>query len=175
MDFLELAKKRYSVRKYKDTPVEEEKIMRILEAGRVAPTGCNAQPQRIFVLREKESIEKLNQGTRTFGAPLVFVICVEKDLCWVRKYDRKCISDIDAAIVTDHMMLAATDEGLGSCWICYFRPNVVKEVLNLPEGVEPVNILAAGYADEEPLPSDRHDSMNLRKPLDDLVFFEKFE
>ncbi len=175
MSFLELAKKRYSVRKYKDKPVETEKIRKILEAGRVAPTGVNAQPQRIFVLQKKESIDKLNCGTRTFGAPLVFVICVEKSLSWVRPYDKKCISDIDAAIVTDHMMLEATDLGLGSCWICYFRPNVVKDVLNLPDNIEPVNILAVGYADGEPMPADRHDTMSLRKPVDELSFYETFE
>lgn len=175
MDFLELAKKRCSIRKYKSDPVEEEKILRILEAGRVAPTGINAQPQRIFVLREKANIERLNKYTRTFGAPLVFVVCVEKRLSWVRKYDKKCISDIDGAIVTDHMMLAATDEGLGSCWICYFRPEGVREVLNLPDEIEPVNILAVGYPEGKIPKPNRHDAMNLRRSLEDLVFYEKYE
>lgn len=173
MDFLQLAKSRYSVRKFKDKPVEEEKLNYILEAGRVAPTGKNVQPQRVIVVRDKENIARVNTGTHTFGAPLVLVVCVDKTRSWVRPYDEKCIYDIDASIVTDHMMLAATEMGLGSCWICYFRPNVMKEVLNLPENVEPINILAIGYADCEPQSADRHDT--LRKPISETVFYEKYE
>ncbi|MFZ5351959.1 MAG: nitroreductase family protein [Bacillota bacterium] len=172
MSFLELARKRYSVRKYLGKKVEEEKLKCILEAGRIAPTGANRQPQRIIVVREEKGLSNLSKAANIFGAPLALIICADHNVTWKRHYDGKDIADIDASIVTDHMMLEATAQGLGSVWICHFKPEVVKSEFKLPEGIEPVNILAIGYADGEPLPTDRYDRD--RNPLDDMVFFEKF-
>lgn len=170
MEFLELAKKRYSVRQYEDRPVEEEKLRRVLEAGRVAPTGANRQPQRILVVQSKEARAKVGEAARLYGAPVVLVVCAQVDEAWVRKYDGKNISDIDAAIVTDHMMLEATQQGLGSLWVCWFKPDVLRQALDIPEGWEPVNLLALGYAACEPASPNRHDT--LRKPLEETVWYK---
>ena len=112
MDFLSLAKKRYACRKYTAQKVEQAKLDTILEAGRVAPTGANRQPQRLVVVQSKEGMEKLARCTRDFGAPTAIVVCADTSEAWTRKYDDKMIGDIDASIVTDHMMLCAASLGL---------------------------------------------------------------
>ncbi|KPU45672.1 NADPH-dependent oxidoreductase [Oxobacter pfennigii] len=172
MEFLDLAKKRYSVRKYQNKKVEEEKLLKILEAGRIAPTAANAQPQRLIVVREEKGLEKLHKCARLYGAPLAVIVCANHDSSWKRPYDKKDTSDIDASIVTDHMMLEATELGLGTVWICYFAPEVLREEFNLPDNIEPVNILAIGYAEGEDALPDRHDTM--RKPIKDTVVYETF-
>ncbi|MCL2760458.1 MAG: nitroreductase family protein [Desulfuromonadales bacterium] len=170
MTFIELAKKRYSVRKYQSKKVEKEKLELILEAGRVAPTGANRQPQRILVIQSEEGLAKVSKGAKTFGAPLVMIICGDHSEVWVRPYDNKDIVDIDTSIVTDHMMLQATELGLGSVWICYFKPEVIIEEFAIPPNLEPVNILAIGYsADEEPASPERHDTA--RKKLSETVSY----
>ena len=145
MDFLSLAKKRYACRKYAPAKVEQEKLDIILEAGRVAPTGANRQPQRLIVVRSQEGMERLARCTRDFGAPCAVIVCADTGEAWTRKYDGKAIGDIDASIVTDHMMLAAASLGLDTLWICMFKPEAVREEFRLPEHVEPVNILLIGY------------------------------
>lgn len=172
MSFLELAKKRSSVRKYLPKKVEREKLLKILEAGRVAPTGANTQPQRIIVIQEKEGLDKIAKGANIYGAPLAMIICVEHNVTWKRPFDGKDIADIDVSIITDHMMLQATDLGLGTCWICYFDPKVISSAFNLPNNIEPVNILAIGYAESEPLSPDRHSTA--RMSLEKSVFYETF-
>lgn len=172
MDFLQLAKQRYACRKYTDRKVEREKLMQILEAGRVAPTGANRQPQRLVVIESKEGIERLSRCTRDFGAPLAILVCADTSEVWQRKYDEKKISDIDASIVTDHMMLAAASLGLDTLWICMFKPEAVREEFGLPDEVVPVNILLVGYGEGEPASPDRHNEM--RKPLEQTVCFERF-
>lgn len=172
MDFLQLAKKRYSVRKYKDKPVEEEKLAKILEAAHVAPTGANKQPVRLIVVREKEGLEKLAKGARFYNAPLVIIVCCDKTKTWKRPYDGKVISDIDASILTDHMMLQATELGLGTLWMCWFKEEIIREEFNIPDGVEPVNLLAVGYADCEDADPDRHSEMRI--PLEELVSYESY-
>lgn len=167
MAFLDLAKARCSVRKYTDQPVPEEALAAILQAGRVAPTGCNNQPQRIIVVRSPEGRARLAKAGRTFGAPVVLIICADKSATWTRNFDGKVISDIDASIVTDHMMLQAAELGLGSCWICWFDPQVVRTEFALPDQWEPVNLLALGYPDEPLKSPARHEK--LRKPLEDTV------
>ena len=161
MDFLALTKKRYACRKYLDRKVEPEKLAAVLEAGRVAPTGANRQPQRLIVVESPEGMERLARCTRDFGAPV-----------WTRKYDGKRIGDIDASIVTDHMMLAAASLGLDTLWICMFKPEAVREEFGLPDTVEPVNILLIGYGADAPASPDRH--ATLRKPLEETVFYERF-
>lgn len=172
MDFLALAKKRYACRKYLDRKVEPEKLQQILEAGRIAPTGANRQPQRLVVVQSKEGMERLARCTRDFGAPLAIIVCADTDEVWTRKYDGKKIGDIDASIVTDHMMLCAASLGLDTLWMCMFKPEAVREEFHLPEHVEPVNILLIGYGDGEPASPDRHDTQ--RKPLSETVFMESF-
>lgn len=172
MSFLELAKKRHSVRKFLPKKVEEEKLLKILEAGRIAPTGANTQPQRIVVIREKEGFEKLSKGANVYSAPLALIICADHSVSWKRPQDGKDIAEIDASIVTDHMMLQATELDLGTCWICYFDAKVIRTEFSIPNNYEPVNILAIGYAASEPLSQDRH--VTLRKNLENTVWYETF-
>lgn len=169
MEFLELAKKRYSVRKYETRKVEKEKLLKILEAGRVAPTAANLQPHSIIVVETSEGLEKLGKCARAYGEPLALIVCGNHDVAWKRPFDNKDFSDIDVSIVTDHMMLQATELGLGTVWIGYFNAAVLKEEFNLPHNVEPINILAVGYPAGEAAAPDRHDKA--RKSLDEIVHY----
>ncbi|MDA8442954.1 MAG: nitroreductase family protein [Peptococcaceae bacterium] len=170
MDFLQLAKQRYSVRKFQTQKVEESKLMHILEAGRVAPTAANMQPQKLIVVQSDAALAKLATATNLYGAPLALIVCADHTKAWKRPFDAKQTVDIDASIVTDHMMLQATELGLGSVWICYFKPDVIRQEFNLPECVEPINILAIGYSEGESASPERH--AKLRKPLETIVTFE---
>ncbi len=171
MSFLDLAKKRYSCRAYSDRKVEKEKLELILEAGRVAPTAKNLQPQRLIVVQEKEGFEKISKAANIYNAPLAIIVCADKNTAWVRPFDQKQVEDIDASIVTDHMMLEAAELGLDSVWICYFKPDVIRAEFGLPDNLVPVNILAIGYGSGEPKSPARFDEA--RKPLSETVFFER--
>ena len=169
---IDLMKERYSVRSYSDQKVEEAKLTSILEAGRVAPTGANRQAYELLVIQSEEGFEKLSQGAKTFGAPLAILVCGDRKKAWVRPGGGLDLTEIDSAIVTDHMMLQATELGRGSVWICMLKPDVLRVALNIPDHLEPLSILAIGYSDREPLSKDRHDK--LRKATSELVHFEKF-
>lgn len=168
MDFLSLAKQRCSIRSYKEQKVEQEKIDAILEAARVAPSACNKQPIRIAVLQTEEQLSSLQSVYSTFHAPLAFLVCAKTEEAWVRKYDQKNASDIDASIVCDHMMMEATALGLGSVWVCAFDPELMKQTFQLPKGVEPINLLLVGYGEEGTKKTeDRHTSE--RKTIQELL------
>lgn len=171
MNFIEIAKKRYSVRSYKDKKVEAEKLDQILEAAHVAPTAANLQPIRLIVVQSREGLEKIGKGANIYGAPLAFIVCADHNKAWVRPFDEKQTTDIDASILTDHMMLQAAELGLGSVWICYFKPNVIRREFGLPDGLEPVNILAVGYSDEDGTDPERHSQTRI--PMEKLVSYEK--
>jgi nitroreductase len=173
MDFLELAKKRYSVRNYLSKKVEEEKLLKILEAARVAPTGANRQPHRLIVVSEHAGMEKLQKAANVFGAPMAIIVCADHNISWKRHFDGKDIADIDAAIVTDHMMLEATQLDLGTLWVCHFNPEVLKMEFNIPKNLEPVNILAIGYSEGAAESPERH--KELRLPLEDFVRYESYK
>lgn len=148
MNFEELVKARYSCRKFKDTPIEKEKIDKILEAALVAPTACNLQPQKILVLTDKEKIEALNEEkcTRyTFDAPLIFVMCADKSKAWTRKYDNLSSAETDCSIVMTHMMLEATELGLGTTWVMALNPDIARKVLNIPDNLEILSFMPTGY------------------------------
>jgi nitroreductase len=170
MDFLDIAKKRYSVRSYQEMPIEREKLDRILEAGRVAPTGANKQPQRLIVVQSEEGLGKVEKAARFYGAPCVIIVCSDTEETWKRPYDGKKLTDIDASIVTDHMMLQAAELGLGTLWICWFDPKVLRDEFNIPPNLEIVNLLAVGYADGEAQSPERHEKM--RKARSETVFYE---
>ena len=170
MDFIEIAKKRYSVRSYKNKKVEEEKLEKILEAAHVAPTAANLQPVRLISVQSSEGLAKIGKGANIYGAPLAIIVCADHGKAWVRPFDKKQTADIDASILTDHMMLQATELGLGSVWICYFKPDVIRREFGLPDNLEPVNILAVGYSDEEAADPKRH--AQTRIPMDELVSYE---
>ncbi|MBQ4283919.1 MAG: nitroreductase family protein [Lachnospira sp.] len=155
MTFLELAKDRYSVRSFKDTPIEEDKMKAILEAAKVAPTACNNQPQKIYVVRSEENRAKLAGVCRcTFDAPVILVVCYDKTRDWKNKRMPGYSSgETDAAIVCTHMMLEAWELGIGSCWVGMFNSDEVVETLGLPDNVCVSALLPMGYAknDVEPL------------------------
>ena len=171
MDFMELAKRRCSVRAYEDRKVEPEKLERILEAARIAPTAKNLQPVKLLAVQSGEGLEKVGKAANIYGAPLAIIVCADHQRAWTRPFDSKRSTDIDASILTDHMMLEATELGLGSVWICFFKPDVLREEFSLPEHLEPVNILAVGYASGAPASPDRPDKA--RVPMDELVSYEE--
>ena len=171
MDFLEIAKKRYSVRNYSDRKVEAENLDKILQAAHVAPTAANLQPVHLIAVQEKDGLEKIGKGTNIYGAPLAVIVCANHDKAWVRPFDNKQTTDIDASILTDHMMIEATELGLGSVWVCYFKPDIIRKEFNLPDNLEPVNILAIGYSNEEAADPERHSQTRI--PVKELVSYEK--
>ena len=171
MDFMELAKRRCSVRAYEDRKVEPEKLERILEAARIAPTAKNLQPVKLLAVQSGEGLEKVGKAANIYGAPLAIIVCADHQRAWTRPFDSKRSTDIDASILPDHMMLEATELGLGSVWICFFKPDVLREEFSLPEHLEPVNILAVGYASGAPASPDRHDKT--RVPMEKLVSYEE--
>lgn len=172
MDFFQLAADRYSVRKFQNQHLEQEVIDKLLSVAHVAPTGCNAQPQRILVLNTDASIEKLRECSRShFGAPTAMLICYNKDESWKRKYDGAMTAPVDAAIVTTHIMLAAYALGVGSCWVMNFDPFKTREMFHIPEHIEPVALLVMGYPAEDAEPLDLHSKF---RPLDEVVVYDSF-
>ncbi|MFD0702417.1 hypothetical protein DMP06_00730 [Slackia equolifaciens] len=168
MSFLDLAYARYSVRHYEDRSVEQEKVDAIVEAGRIAPSAHNFHPTRIVVCDTPELLAKaaaceprFEKNGSIFGAPLAFVVCAKTEDAWVRSYDDMNSSLIDTSIVCDQMMMAATDLGLGTCWVCAFDPEVARREFDIPEGVEPVSILVAGYAQPRELDSERREARRI--------------
>lgn len=170
MNFVEIAKKRYSCRNYQDKKVEKEKLDKILEVARIAPTGGNRQPQRLIVIQEKKGLNKVSKAANIYDAPLAIIVCGDKDKVWTRPFDGKQLTDIDTSIITDHMMLQVTELGLASVWVCYFNPDVIKEEFNLSDNLEPVNILLIGYEAGTPESPNRHDKTRL--PLNEIVSYE---
>lgn len=174
MSFLDLCMKRYSVRHYEDRAVEREKVDAIVEAGRLAPTAHNNHPVRVVVCDTPELLAKaakseprFERDGSFFGSPLCFIVCAKTDVAWTRSYDGMSAASIDASIVCDQMMMAATDLKLGTCWVCAFDPEVVKREFALPEGVEPINILVAGYAQPRELDPVRREARRI--PLSQFV------
>ncbi len=168
-DFLELAAVRYSVREFTDAPVKKEDMDRILRAGWLAPTACNRQPQRILVMDSASAMEKLRRCTPChFDAPGAILICYDSKLCWRRSFDGKTSGDIDAAIVTSHMMLAAADIGVGTTWVMFFQPDAVREEFALPDNLEPVALLMCGYPAPDAKPYPGHSEF---RPDTDIVSY----
>lgn len=170
MSFLDLAAARYSVRKFKDVPVAKEDIDKILQAGHLAPTGCNRQPHRILVIQSSEAMEKLRACTKChFGAPMAMLISYDETISWKRsKYDGADSGWADASIVTTHMMLEAAEIGVGTTWVMYFDPAAVKEAFDLPETLVPVALLVMGYPAEDAQPMNLHSEF---LPMEETIRF----
>jgi nitroreductase len=163
MEFLELVRKRYSVRAYKSIPVEEEKIQKIIEAAILAPTAANRQPFRLVVVKtagRETDLRRVYARDWFVQAPLVICACAVKGESWVRR-DGKSYADVDTAIAFDHLILAARDLGLGTCWIGAFDPAAAREVLNLPAEMEPVALTPLGYPADEWRPKKRRPATEL--------------
>jgi nitroreductase len=169
MEFSELIRKRYSVRAYKPDAVEEDKLQQILEAVRLGPTASNRQPFQFIIIhtvgREAE-LRRIYNRHWFVQAPLVICACGIPAQNWVRS-DGKNYNDVDVAIAMDHLILAATDVGLGTCWVAEFNPAAAREVLGLPDGVEPIAFTPLGYPADQPQPK-------VRKALSDLVRYESW-
>lgn len=169
MDFLELAKERYSVRSFKSDAVPEEIVNRIIEAGCVAPTACNRQSFKIIAVTSPDGLERFRKCTEChFNAPLAFIVCSDREIEWKRRFDGKPSGDVDASIVATHMMLEAASLGIGSTWVMYFMPDAVRKEFALPDRFEPVACLPMGYPSETAAPSPMHSSC---RSLEELVSF----
>lgn len=170
MDFAELIKSRYSVRAYKPDPISEDKLQRILEAARLAPTAANRQPFKLIIIKtqgREAELRRLYNRDWFVQAPLVIGLIALPETAWKRR-DGKNYADVDGAIVMDHLILAAANEGLGTCWVGAFDPAAAREILQLPEEVEPLAFTPLGYLADNPSPKKR-------KNLEELVCYEKWQ
>lgn len=169
MDFSQLIAQRYSVRAYKSDPVPDADLAQILEAARLAPTAANRQPFQLIVIHtagREEELKRIYGRDWFVQPPLVVCICSLPAKAWVRR-DDKNYADVDVAIVMDHLILAATEQGLGTCWIGAFDPDAARQVLGLPAEVEPVAFTPLGYPADEFRPKQR-------QSLADLVRYERW-
>ena len=171
MSFMDLVKDRYSERYFDSRPVEREKLDQILEAGRLAPTACNYQPQRILVIRSEEALKKA-RGLRLshHNAPLMLFVCYDADTAWRnpmdRRYENYSSGEQDAAIVATTMMYEAQELGVHSLWLRGFDSAAVAEAFALPDHIVPVMAFAMGYPSEKSKPHDWH---IMRKPIEETV------
>lgn len=168
MDVLDAIRTRKSVRKYLNKTVEKEKLITILEAGRLAPSASNRQEWRFVIVRDRETKRKLaevaNRQTFIGEAPVVIVACAQID-GHVMKCGQLCYP-IDVAIALDHITLAAVELGLGTCWIGAFDENEVKEILGIPPEIRVIGIMPLGY------PSNSSVVNKKRLPLNEIVKYE---
>lgn len=170
MDFEKLISIRYSVRAYKNQPVEEWKIEKILNAACLAPSAANRQPYKFVVIKtegKQDELKKIYSPDWFVQAPVVIAVCGIKSQAWKRS-DGKNHTDIDCAIAMDHLILAATELGLGTCWICAFNADEAKKILKLPEDVEPVAFTPLGYPADMP-------KAKKRKSLNQIVCYETWQ
>ncbi|MBN1428495.1 MAG: nitroreductase family protein [Anaerolineae bacterium] len=170
MDFMKLIEARYSVRAYKPDPVPKDLLDQIFEAVRLAPTAANRQPIQIIVIHtegRQEELGRIYHREWFVQPPLIVGICAVPSEAWTRSSDGKCYADVDAAIVMDHLTLAAAELGLGTCWIAAFDPQAAREILGLPDGVEPVVFTPLGYPADSP-------TAKKRKSINDLVRYERW-
>lgn len=171
MTFLDLSKKRYSVRRYAaNRPVAEDVLNQILQAGVVAPTAHNNQPFRLYVTRDIEtSTATLAECSKfRFQAPVNILITVKEEEAWRRAEDNFNAAEVDSAIVITQMMYAAEERGLGSCWVCAFSPLAAMSAFGVKQGERPISILTIGYPADDSRPGPYHTS---RKSIDDLVTY----
>ena len=167
MDFMTLAKERFSVRTFSDKAVEQEKLDKIIEAGMIAPTAKNQQPVRIYVMKSAEAMEKMNALTRCiYEAPMALLVCYNEEEAWHSPFNEEYdAGEMDATIILTHMMLEAWEQGIGSCWVGLFDHNEAAKAFDLPAEIKPVAIMPLGYAAEGAQPSPMHTSYRDRDEL----------
>ncbi len=164
--FLELTKERYSCRAFNRRPVSSEKVRKILEAARLAPTAKNLQPVHVWVVSSEEALEKLHGIHPLFGAPVVFMVGCKKEEAWVRGCDGKNGAETDAAIVGTHIMLEAADQGLGCTWVGSFDPAKIAGAFPGTAGYEITALFAVGHPSPAGGPSERH---GVRKSIEEFA------
>jgi nitroreductase len=168
---LPLIKKRRSIRKYKSTPLEKEKLEHILEAGRLAPSAANKQPWYFIVVTDPLQVANLRSS---YGkpwettAPAILAVCVDPSIAWVRKRDGETFWKVDAAIALQNMVLCATEEGIGTCWVASFDEDIARKGLQVPDGIRVVAMTPLGYPDEV------KGEVTERKSLKEIVHYEKY-
>lgn len=166
-DFETVIRKRTATRKFKSDKIPKEKLEKILEAGRLAPTAKNIQPQKVYVVQSQEGLEKIDKITPCrFGATTVLMVCSDKNIAWTK--NNYSSYETDACIVATHMMLEATNIGIDNIWIENFDRDKLKEEFNLSDGIEPICLIPIGYASEDYKGNPLH---NQRKDLKDIVEF----
>ncbi|HLC02705.1 MAG TPA: nitroreductase family protein [Anaerolineales bacterium] len=167
MDFLKIAEARRSVRAYQSTPVEERKLTQVLKAAVLAPTASNLQPFRLIVIHthgKQAELRRIYDKDWFVQAPLIICACGVPAEAWVRE-DGTPFHQVDVAIVMDHLILAATEIGLGTCWVAAFDAQAARKLLGIPDVVEPLVMTPLGYPADEPPPK-------MRRPTADLVRYE---
>lgn len=171
MNFTQLASQRFSVRKYSDRAVPHDMILSIVEAGRLAPSAVNYQPWHFIIVESAKSREALQVSypREWFAkAPVYLVVCADISEAWTRAHDHKNFAEIDACIAADHMILQATELGLGTCWVCNFDPEICQSALQLPEHIKPVVLIPIGFPDE-PM------RIKNRKPLNEILHWDGYK
>ena len=171
MNFSDMVKERFSVRKFDSRPIEQDKMEMILQAGRMAPTGANFQPQRILVLRG-EQVEQLRGITPfLYGQDAALIVCYDKNESWKHRSGRD-IGEVDATIVMTQMMYQAVELGIGSLIVGMYKDELLREKFCIPAHYQVVGLLMLGYpaADCQPHPALH----GQRKPLEETVFHGKF-
>jgi nitroreductase len=169
MEYFDLIKNRYSVRAYKPDSIEDAKLQAILDAARLAPTADNRQPFQLIVIHtsgREEELQRIYRRDWFTQAPIILCACGVPRLSWVRRDQRRYL-DVDVAIVMDHVILAATNLGLGTCWIAAFNSVAAREILSIPEDIEPLIFTPIGYPDDQAGAKER-------KPLSELIRYEKW-
>lgn len=168
MKFENVIRKRSATRKFSDKKIEEEKLTKILEAGRIAPTAKNIQPFKIYVIQSEEGLVKLDKATRCrYGAPTVLLVCGDKEKAYTK--EDYSTYEMDASIVTTHMMLEATNVGIDNIWIELFDENVLREEFEIPNNLIPVCLLPIGYRAEDCPINPLHER---RKEIKDIVEYK---
>jgi len=171
MKVLDVIQKRRSVRKYKEDPIPEKDLMRVLEAARLAPSGKNFQPWKFIIVKDKALKEKLAQASAgqffMAEAPIIIVGCGFPDNCYAHMGRYMKSWSVDVTIALEHLMLQAQEEGLGTCWIGSFEEEEVKAILNIPENVKVLALTPLGYPDEIP-------RFRGRKSLDEIISYDRF-
>lgn len=173
MDFLELAKERYSVRKLCEKQVEQEKIDKILEAARFCPTAVNYQPQRIVILQDSLKLEQLKECTKYhFNAPLAMVVCYDEKVSWKHPDKIHDSGEVDASIAATQMMLEIHNIGLGTTWVGYFDHKKLSQMLELPEHIKPVVVFPIGYPSEQSKPIHLHYE---KQNIDQMISYNTYK
>lgn len=172
MDFLDLAKARCTTRGFTDEGISKKDLDRILAVGRVAPSACNRQPQRIIVVQDPVNLTKVQKAYQTFGSQCVLIVCRDTRNELIRPYDQKCSGDLDIGIICDHMMLAARELGIGSVMVGLFDPHIIRREFHISEYIEPTALLILGYPEKGFLNPDRHSEE--RKPISETVMYESY-
>ena len=168
MKFLELAKKRNSIRGYKKKPIEDEKLKEILEAAQMAPTGANRQAFQLIVVhtssKKEEELRAIYKADWFLTAPVFICACATET---EGQPFREAGAHLNVAIAVDHLVMAATDLGMGTCWIGAYDRDAVRKILGIPDNVHPVILVTVGYPDAEPRPKTR-------KTIEELVHYERW-